>query len=73
MPQLQYVDKVVAVPVVQVVRGLLFLFFDKVVDMPVIEQLQHVDKLVIFFVVQVVRSSRCPSWRRQSYPTVGDH
>ena len=47
VPQLQYVDKVVAVPVVQVVRGLLFLFFDKVVDMPVIAQLQHVDKLVI--------------------------
>ena len=47
IPQLQCVDKVVVVPVVQVVRGLLFLFFDKVVDMPVIAQLQHVDELVI--------------------------
>ena len=41
-------DKVVAVPVVQVVRGLLFLFFDKFVDMPVAAQLQYVDKVVDF-------------------------
>ena len=36
-----------AVAVSEVVRGLLFLFFDKVADMPVIAQLQNVDKLVI--------------------------
>ena len=60
MLQLQYVDKVVAVPVVQVVRGLLFLFFDKFVDMPVAALLQYVDKVVDFPVVQVVQFSRCP-------------
>ena len=60
VPQLQYVDKVVAVSVVQVVRGLLFLFFDKVVDMPVIAQLQHVDKLVISLLCRscVLRGAR---------------
>ena len=60
VPQLQYVDKVVAVPVVQVVRGLRFLFFDNVVDMPVIAQLQHVDKLVISLLCRscVLRGAR---------------
>ena len=60
VPQLQYVDKVVAVPVVQVVRGLLFLFFDKFVDMPVAAQLQHVDKLVISLLCRscVLRGAR---------------
>ena len=58
--QLQYVDKVVAVPVVQVVRGLFFLFFDKFVDMPVAAQLQYVDKVVDFPACRSCSSSRCP-------------
>ena len=51
-------DKVVAVPVVQVV--LRCLLFDKVVDMPEFDRLQYVDKVVDF---PACRScfSRCPS------------
>ena len=41
-------DKVVAVPVVQVVAGLCSLLFDKVVDMPEFVRLQYVDKVVDF-------------------------
>ena len=57
----QCVDKVVAVPVVQVVLGLPSLFFDKVVDMPVVAQLQYVDKVVDFPACRSCCFSRCPS------------
>ena len=57
----QCVDKVVAVPVVQVVAGLCSLLFDKVVDMPEFDRLQYVDKVVDFPACRSCSFSRCPS------------
>ena len=47
------------------------LFFDKVVDMPVVAQLARCQDGDLP-VVQVVQFSRSPLWRRQSYRTVAE-